>query len=175
MPILIILIIVGLTLFLQRVIYRKNWDKGLDAKVSFSDYYLFEGSTTNLIEVMSNAKILPLPWVHLKFQILRNGKSDNLFRSDIFNICSHPPCGNGAKLLHTNYHFYCKPGLQKSQRGIRHLIRTFSRMWQQFPPEAHTSPYQKPIPPIPHTRTIRYCFCPDRDLIYNPCTFPDMS
>lgn len=86
MPILIILIIVGLTLFLQRVIYRKNWDKGLDAKVSFSDYYLFEGSTTNLIEVMSNAKILPLPWVHLKFQILRNGKSDNLFRSDIFNI-----------------------------------------------------------------------------------------
>ena len=86
MPILIILLLVGLTLLLQRTVYRKNWDKGLSAKVGFSDYYLFEGSTTTLSEVMSNAKLLPLPWVHLKFQILRNGKSDNLFRSDIFNI-----------------------------------------------------------------------------------------
>lgn len=86
MPILIILIVVGLVMGLQRLIYKKYWDRSLDAKVRFSDYYLFEGGTTTLSEVMSNAKILPLPWVHLKFQILRNGKSDNLFRSDIFNI-----------------------------------------------------------------------------------------
>ncbi|MBO4888949.1 MAG: DUF58 domain-containing protein [Firmicutes bacterium] len=86
MPILIILIVVGLVLWLQRVIYRRFWDRSLEASVRFSDYYLFEGSTTTLTEVMSNAKLLPLPWVHLKFQIFRNGKSDNLFRSDIFNI-----------------------------------------------------------------------------------------
>ena len=86
MPILIILIVVGLVLILQRLIYKKYWDHGLEATVRFSDYYLFEGGTTTVSEVMSNAKILPLPWVHLKFQILRNGKSDNLFRSDIFNI-----------------------------------------------------------------------------------------
>ena len=35
MPILIILIVVGLVLILQRLIYKKYWDHGLEATVRF--------------------------------------------------------------------------------------------------------------------------------------------
>ena len=35
MPILIILIVVGLVLWLQRVIYRRFWDRSLEASVRF--------------------------------------------------------------------------------------------------------------------------------------------
>lgn len=86
MPVIVILLVVALVTFLQRVIYRRYWKSSLTAKVSFSDHYLYEGAQTTITEEMSNAKILPLPWVHLKFQIFRNGKTDNLFRSDVFNI-----------------------------------------------------------------------------------------
>ncbi|MBO6159036.1 MAG: DUF58 domain-containing protein [Firmicutes bacterium] len=98
MPILIILIVAGLVMGVQRLIYKKYWDKALQAKVSFSDYYLFEGGSTTVEEVMRNAKLLPLPWVHLKFQILRNGKSDNLFSSDIFNILFHQQITRKSRL-----------------------------------------------------------------------------
>lgn len=111
MPILIILIVVGVVLVVQRIVYQKHWDSSLDAKVTFSDYYLFEGGTTTLKEVMSNAKLLPLPWVHLKFQIFRNGKSDNLFRSDIFNILFNQQITRTSELKLTRRGVYQIPSL----------------------------------------------------------------
>ena len=89
MPVLIILIVVWLVTWLQRVIYRKLWGNHLDAHVSFGDKNMTAGQETELIETMGNAKWLPLPWVQLKFEIFRNGKSDNLFRADLFNILFH--------------------------------------------------------------------------------------
>ena len=89
MPVLIILIVVGLLLGVQGVIYRKYWGHKLTAQVDFQDHFMLEGNETVITEVMTNDKMLPLPWVHLKFQIKRNGKSVNIFRSDVFNILFH--------------------------------------------------------------------------------------
>lgn len=89
MPVIVILIVIGLMLWVQKAVYQKYWSHKLTAQVEFRDSYMFEGSETEIKEVMTNDKLLPLPWVHLKFQIFRNGKTDNLFRSDIFNILFH--------------------------------------------------------------------------------------
>ena len=98
MPVLIILIVVWLVTWLQRVIYRKLWGNHLDAHVSFGDKNMTAGQETELIETMGNAKWLPLPWVQLKFEIFRNGKSDNLFRADLFNILFHQQIVRKSKL-----------------------------------------------------------------------------
>jgi len=98
MPVLIILIVVWLVTWLQRWIYEKRWYKNLDARVSFGDKNMSAGQETELIETMGNAKWLPLPWVQLKFEILRNGKSDNLFRADLFNILFHQQIVRKSKL-----------------------------------------------------------------------------
>ena len=98
MAVLIILIVVWLVTWLQRWIYQKLWDKNLDASVSFGDKNMSAGQETELIETMGNAKWLPLPWVQLKFEILRNGKSDNLFRAELFNILFHQQIVRKSKL-----------------------------------------------------------------------------
>ncbi len=98
MAVLIILIVVGLMLWIQKKVYQKYWNKRLTAEVKLRDQYMFEGEETELIEVMTNNKLLPLPWVQLKFQITRNGKTDNLFKSDIFNILFHQQITRKSKL-----------------------------------------------------------------------------
>lgn len=98
MAIVVILVTVALTLWLQKAIYRKFWANKLTAQVKIRDEYMFEGNETELTEVLTNNKILPLPWVHLKFQIFRNGKTDNLFRSDIFNILFHQQITRKSKI-----------------------------------------------------------------------------
>lgn len=89
MPVIIIPIVVGILIVLQKVIYQRFWSNNLDAEVTFRDHSLTAGTETEISERMANAKILPLPWVQMKFEILRNGKTDNLFRNDLFNILFH--------------------------------------------------------------------------------------
>ena len=86
MPVIIIFIIVVLLLALQKQVYKKFWSKGLSAQVKIRDQFLVEGHETELTEILTNDKLPPMPWVHLKFQVFRNGKTDNLFSSDVFNI-----------------------------------------------------------------------------------------
>lgn len=85
MPILIIFAVAGLIYLLQDRIYRWFWAKNLHADVEFTDQFIHEGETTYLTETLSNGKILPLPWVYVKFQINRNGKVEH-YRSDLFSI-----------------------------------------------------------------------------------------
>ncbi len=75
MAVLIILISVFLLLSLQRVIYRKLWNRNLTAKVSFTEKTITEGEPVSIEEMLTNDKMLPLPWVHLKFQVRANGKT----------------------------------------------------------------------------------------------------
>ena len=85
MPIIIVLGVIGLLYFLQDRIYRRYWDKNLHAEVDFTDQYIHEGQSTELSETLSNGKVLPLPWVYVKFRIDRNGKAEH-YRSDLFSI-----------------------------------------------------------------------------------------
>ena len=98
MPIVYILIVIVAVLVIQRLLYTKFWDKGLKASVSFQDAYMIEEQETELTEVLSNSKWLPLPWVQLKFEILRNGATDNIFRADLFNILFHQRITRKSKI-----------------------------------------------------------------------------
>lgn len=88
MAVLIILISVFLLLFLQRVIYQKFWNRNLTAKVSFTEKAIMEGEPVSIEEMLTNDKMLPLPWVHLKFQVRANGKTA-FFESELFHILFH--------------------------------------------------------------------------------------
>ena len=85
MPIVLILSVAGLLYWLQNWIYHRYWNKNLSVSVKFTDQFMFEGAATALTETITNRKILPLPWIYVKFQISRNGKVEH-YRSDLFNI-----------------------------------------------------------------------------------------
>ena len=85
MPIIVIFAVVGIVYFVQKKIYQKYWNKNLEATVAFTDHYMFEKESTVLTETITNAKKLPLPWIHVKFQISRNGNVE-FYRNDMFSI-----------------------------------------------------------------------------------------
>lgn len=86
MPLLIILVLVGFLMLLQRKIYEKNWSKGLDAQVDLGkDRYIFQGDSIQVEETLSNDKLLPLPWVYVKYQLSVNGRP-RIYCSEMFSI-----------------------------------------------------------------------------------------
>ncbi len=85
MPILVIFAVVGIVYWVQKRVYQKYWNRNLDAQVHFTDHYMFEREETVLTETITNAKRLPLPWIHVKFQISRNGNVE-FYRNDMFSI-----------------------------------------------------------------------------------------
>jgi uncharacterized protein (DUF58 family) len=94
-----IIIFMGLVVFgliaLQNYVYNRLWDKGLSLDIRFSSKEAFEGDSLFLREELSNNKLLPLPWVFVKFNVSRNlvfesdqhkSISDAHYQSDLFSI-----------------------------------------------------------------------------------------
>jgi hypothetical protein len=52
--------------WLQNFCYRRLWKKGFSYNVRFSVKEAFEGDRIYLTEEISNKKLLPLPWIHVK-------------------------------------------------------------------------------------------------------------
>lgn len=67
---LLILMLISAVLFyyIQKLVFRKNYKKGLQVKINFEDNYIEEGAVSGLKEVIENRKLLPLPVVHVSFQ-----------------------------------------------------------------------------------------------------------
>ena len=57
---------------LQTYMYKKFWDKGLLLDLRFSAKEAFEGDSLILHEMLTNNKILPLPWIFVKFKLSKN-------------------------------------------------------------------------------------------------------
>jgi uncharacterized protein (DUF58 family) len=81
--------------WLQGLLYRKRWNSRLSLRITFSAAFATEGDTLNLTEVITNRKLLPLPWLAVKFQVSRNlvftdrdnaKVSDDYYRNDLFNL-----------------------------------------------------------------------------------------
>ncbi len=94
----IILIIAGAALlyYLQNLIYKKYWDRGLSVSLRFSDATCTEGGKNSLIEVITNRNWLPLPVLRVRFKsgkYLRFAGSENVsvsdgsYKNDIFPLC----------------------------------------------------------------------------------------
>lgn len=79
---------------LQSVLFNRFWARGLKASLTFSRSHISEGECVLLTETITNAKTLPLPVLHVKFQMGKhlvftsasNFKiTDQNYRSDIFS------------------------------------------------------------------------------------------
>ncbi len=79
---------------LQAILYHRYWAKNLSVRLFFVQKAAVEGETGQLKEVITNRKFLPLPVLHVKFQMGRhlvftgagNFKiTDQNYRSDIFS------------------------------------------------------------------------------------------
>ena len=80
--------------FLQGLFFRKFWNRGLEVFLDFQQTAAVEGETAALKEVIVNRKFLPLPVLHVKFQMGRelvftdtegSHITDRNYRSDIFS------------------------------------------------------------------------------------------
>lgn len=95
MQLIVLLAVVFLIIWAQAAIYKRYWRHGLSLDISFSSPAAYEGDRLFLIETISNAKMLPLPWVNVKFQLSRELKfdadgdsksTDDYYRNDLFLI-----------------------------------------------------------------------------------------
>ena len=66
-----VLVVVGLIL-LQSVVYHKFWRQGLSLSVRFSSKEAFEGDSMYLLQELANKKILPLPWILMRYQLSKH-------------------------------------------------------------------------------------------------------
>jgi len=85
-------------MLLQRIIYSKIWANGLDVSISYKNTECVAGEVNELVEVITNDKVLPLPMLHVKFDtpksfLFENENnstiSDNYYRDDIFTIMGY--------------------------------------------------------------------------------------
>ncbi len=94
MKLAVIVFAAWLFVTLQGLLYRRLWARGLTARLSFVQRAVTEGDNGQLKETITNRKFLPLPVLHVKFQMGRhlvftgsnNFKiTDQNYRSDIFS------------------------------------------------------------------------------------------
>ena len=77
-----IIVVIGLVvfglIFLQNYLYEKFWARGLMVDIKFSAKEAFEGDSLFLQQKLINNKLLPLPWVFVKFFL----STDIVFKED---------------------------------------------------------------------------------------------
>ncbi len=95
MILVVILLLVLIIIGLQSRIYRRFWLTGLDVRLHFSQTTGVEGQMCQLEETITSKKLLPLPWLTVKFQVSRHllfpdklhaKVSDDYYREDLFSI-----------------------------------------------------------------------------------------
>lgn len=106
--------------FLQSYIYKKYWNRALTVTMNIKKNQCFAGEDNVLEEVISNNKLLPLPFLHVKFNTPKSflfenednsSVTDYYYRDDVFAILSHQCVKRQLK-------FNC------SQRGCFHIHDT---------------------------------------------------
>ncbi len=114
-------------LVLQKI-YRSNWHKGLEADIHFQVGHAVAGDTIEFVEVVTNRKRLPLPYIHLKFQmdkslIFEDGGdnaqiSDKVYRNDIFSLLMYQRVTRKIPLYCSKRGVYTIDGLEMVSSGI---------------------------------------------------------
>lgn len=95
MVIVIVILSVLLLYALERLLYKKLWDKGLSIRIRFLEKSAFEGGTGTVEEKLENRNFLPLPFLHAKFECGAGisfdntenvSMSDRNYKNDIFSV-----------------------------------------------------------------------------------------
>ena len=94
---LFIVLLVGIVLyFVVSIIYKRFWHKGLNISVEFEKESVRMGEDNNLIEKISNDKVLPISILQIRFAVSKTFKfaeikknsavTDKMYRSDYFSV-----------------------------------------------------------------------------------------
>lgn len=112
---LIIAIAIAIFIFIwQKSLYNRMWDEGLRVDIRFKDSYINAGERSALIEVINNAKLLPLPVLHIKFSTERSFIFDNQDNVSVTD-CYHR---NEAFSIMGNQKITRKLEFQATKRGV---------------------------------------------------------
>lgn len=103
MELFAILLIIGLVIAGESIIYRKYGLKGIEYDLDISKDEVFEGEEVELIETVSNKKYLPVPWLKSEISASRwlefrggvakaSDKTESRFIPSIFSLKANQKC-----------------------------------------------------------------------------------
>lgn len=109
------LIAIFALVFAQSVVFARFWTRGLDMKLGLSVENATEGDYITVREVLENAKLLPLPWINVKFQVSGNlvfegtqyaGNGADTSRSELFSVGPYKRVTRSYKVLCAERGYY---------------------------------------------------------------------
>lgn len=93
---LIVAITIAIVIYaVQTMLYRRLWDRNLTVAIRFEDECVMTGSETSLLEIINNAKFLPMAVFHVKFSCSKAFRFDDrenavitdaYYRNDVFSV-----------------------------------------------------------------------------------------
>ncbi len=131
---ILVFMITGL-IICERIIlslYKKNWNKNINAEVYFCDECVSEGDSGDILEKISNKKYLPLPVAAVKFELDKNIHyqeknniivSDKQYRSDIMTIGSYKQINRKFKVTYAKRGVYT---INSVSLNIRDILSTYN-------------------------------------------------
>ena len=138
---------------LQSTFWHKLWSKGLSASVAFTKHAVTEGEDASLKEIITNKKSLPLPILHVKFQMGRelvfhdsgNSKiTDQNYRSDIFACMPWQEIRRTLEFKCTKRGYYTI----KTMDLVSHDLFQTSRFAMSLPVDTSMYVYPRPADPV---------------------------
>lgn len=114
---MIIVFIIGIIVLYigWRKYYQKHWRHSFDAKVRFSQDYVYAGEQTKLYEVIENRKKLPVPVLEVLFSARKElvfkdtentNVSDYIYKRDIFSALGYQKITRQIDVLCTKRGYY---------------------------------------------------------------------
>ena len=112
------IIAIAIALFIyafQKRLYIRMWKKKLDIDISLQDTYVEEGDKSSIVEIINNAKFLPLPVLHVKFSTDRSflfedcenaTVTDMYHRNDVFSVMGNQKITRRLNFVATKRGFY---------------------------------------------------------------------
>lgn len=100
---------------LTSAVYKKFWNRGLSAQVTFAREQIDEGQSVLLQEKIENRKILPLPTLTVKFQLDRSihyrntentNRTDKQYRNDCISVMPYQRVTRSLEIIGTKRGFY---------------------------------------------------------------------
>lgn len=108
--------------------YRDNWSRNLDVDIHFKVQHAVAGDTVDFTEVITNRKRLPLPYIHLKFQVDKaleyddggdNSRvTDKVYRNDIFSLLMYQKVTRTVPVLCTKRGVFAIRDFEMVSQGI---------------------------------------------------------
>lgn len=151
MLLILMLLAAAIAYYIQKMMFQKNFHKGLCAKVTFETSYIEEGGSASIKEVIENKKWMPLPVVHMSFRTgngisfgnLENiNVSDTTSRREVFSLLWNQRITRRLEFTGIRRgHYYIKT----ADVNVYNFLMT-RNYYMEFPQDTQLYVYPKHIP-----------------------------